>query len=380
MMKKLGARLLSAVMALSMLCGLLPAGALAADVDSDGTNTYTYASADMANETEALYTVTVKTSDEMENGSLTVIDQPDKTAEVTAVLEQKYDGELSPSVIDFSLQNEASNEITVPRNAEITVDFLIVSILGDPLFFQYENGTVRKLDVKKVASTDPRTAAFMSHYIMNVTSLENIVLLPTNSGAVTPKPEEPESYTQTYVSSDTMWAMEVTAASSLPEGTLSYTVNSSQNGDKELAQKVTTLLEKKYDGTIDPSVYEFTLTDSEGNAITLPEGSKITAKYKAPVLFADKILTFQYTGASVQKAELTKEEIENDTIQCYLCFEMDKLNDVAVLMDTGSFTPKKFSDMEKGRYYVTANLYVKGENNVVLPGITAYLTNPNLPS
>ena len=38
MMKKLGARLLSAVMALSMLCGLLPAGALAADEQlDDGT-------------------------------------------------------------------------------------------------------------------------------------------------------------------------------------------------------------------------------------------------------------------------------------------------------------------------------------------------------
>ena len=37
MMKKLGARLLSAVMALSMLCGLLPSGALAADAEDETT-------------------------------------------------------------------------------------------------------------------------------------------------------------------------------------------------------------------------------------------------------------------------------------------------------------------------------------------------------
>ena len=55
-----------------------------------------------------------------------------------------------------------------------------------------------------------------------------------------------------------------------------------------------------------------------------------------------------------------------------------------VFVDTTNLTEKNGNDdnntgLKPGAYTVTANMYVDGSDNEVLQGVTAYLTNPNVP-
>ena len=177
--------LIALILVLAMFLNLVPVSAFALDASAE-MNTYTFESDQKANPSEALYTATVQTAETLETGTLAYSNNTD-VDEVKELLAQKFDGTLQPSIFNFSLQNSEKDTITIPQDAKITLDFVYMHMMGDPLFFQYENGTVRELDVTKKASTLAATAAVMSHYIVDVTSLENIVLLPTNKGQVTPK-------------------------------------------------------------------------------------------------------------------------------------------------------------------------------------------------
>lgn len=131
MMKKIGSRLLSAVMALSMLCGLLPAGALAAGskeyTDDLGLVTLTVSSDD---ELPASATVTVSCvldadgeltdlfADDMATAPATE-EQTQQYNAISNLLSEKYTGDLSSNMHVYDVYAQ-SNDVAIAFPAKAT--------------------------------------------------------------------------------------------------------------------------------------------------------------------------------------------------------------------------------------------------------------------
>lgn len=106
-------------------------------------------------------------------------------------------------------------------------------------------------------------------------------------------------------------------------------------------------------------------------SLAMVAGSFSTAVYAAGEEFTDGT----EISAEQQESDLFLDTEENSSVQP---------EDFGIL-DAGqaSYTGSGYSDntlrFQPGTYTVTANLYVPGELNTQLPGVTAYMTNPNNP-
>lgn len=106
-------------------------------------------------------------------------------------------------------------------------------------------------------------------------------------------------------------------------------------------------------------------------SLAMVAGSFSTAVYAAGEEFTDGT----EISAEQQESDLFLDTEENRSVQP---------EDFGIL-DAGqaSYTGSGYSDntlrFQPGTYTVTANLYVPGELNTQLPGVTAYMTNPNNP-
>ncbi len=151
------------------------------------------------------------------------------------------------------------------------------------------------------------------------------------------------------------------------------------NDTEELAS-IQQLLEAKFEGQLHPVVYNLAIEDSGGEPIMMPADVQTTVTAQLATISGDPII-LHYANGSLQKLAVTKSDIGSG-LQANYTFTVEDLNGIILLNSMGvseKEEPKRFNDYAAGEYRITANLYVKGTNNQVLQGVTAYLTNPDLP-
>ncbi|THF83310.1 S-layer homology domain-containing protein [Cohnella fermenti] len=282
-------------------------------------------------------------------------------ADIQQLLQARYNGTLNFSVHDLALHSGV-NEIPLPEQAQATVTVRLATIAGDPYIYQYANGSLTKL----TAAKSDAGSAGAANYSFRTDGLSGIVLL-SSSGLT----EKINAYTRTYSDASGMFTAAVTSstAGALPEtGTLDMRMDT----DAGQTQAIRKLLGAKYSGTLNFAVYDAVLLNDQNEEVAWPSDAEsvVTAK-------TYQTTPFVFTYADGKLTKLATANAGSGTIYDYT-FQTKNLDNLVILNSSG-VTVNRFSDFAAGTYRITANLYVKGENNEVLPGVTAYLTNPDLP-
>lgn len=169
----------------------------------------------------------------------------------------------------------------------------------------------------------------------------------------------------------------VTSTSVLPEaGTVEYTDLS--ESDSATYARIGELLSQMYDGVSAYQVSKFQIKGNDGNYVDL-SGATIEVSNMSYVQTIPYV--FVYSNGELTKLESKQTQDPEFGIIYYYGYTTDNLDCIVTLSPTG-LTEKEQggqSEFEPGTYTVTANLYVDGKDNVVLPDTTAYLTNLKLP-
>lgn len=182
--------------------------------------------------------------------------------------------------------------------------------------------------------------------------------------------------TRTYSDGNDYFSIDVTGMSSaLPSvGTL----NVKTVADQTRLASIQGLLESQFDGTLNYSISDLSILTENGETVTLPNDAEITVNARLVSVMGDPYI-YQYKNEKLIACQLTKSDTGDASgLTANYSFKTDNLSNIVVLNSAG-LSAKRFSDFEAGEYQITANLYVKGENNQVLEGVTAYLTNPAIP-
>lgn len=147
---------------------------------------------------------------------------------------------------------------------------------------------------------------------------------------------------------------------------------------------VKTLLEDKYNGELSGNfqVVNVNATNVDGQNVTFPNDTTFTIKADAS-LIPTVTKAYVYDGDTLEETEVTFQPDETGLSYPYAFITVNALQPI-VLVNTTDLKEKTGGDdnddtLKPGAYTVTANMYVDGSDNEVLKGVTAYLTNPNVP-
>ena len=186
---------------------------------------------------------------------------------------------------------------------------------------------------------------------------------------------------------DDMWLTSLTvtgtAENAFAEGTVDAekeykgTNLAGEDAEGETYKAVSKILSEKYeDGFSLQTVRYKGVLDNEGNAIHFPEDAIYRVQEYIPSDWAG-LKVYKYTDGKL--TEMSDFEYADEICS----FTLEGLGDT-VYVFAGNLKEKSakgpaYGTFAEGTYTVTANLYIRGEDNNVLPGVTAYMTNPNLP-
>lgn len=147
---------------------------------------------------------------------------------------------------------------------------------------------------------------------------------------------------------------------------------------------VEALLKEKYTGDLAGNfqVININAADNNGEAATFPSDTVYSAQVEAS-LISTVTKAYVYDGDKLVETEVTFTPDETGLSYSYAFVTVNALQPI-VLVNTTDLTDKNGNDddntgLKPGAYTITANMYVDGSDNVVLKGVTAYLTNPNVP-
>ena len=409
--KKVGARLLSALMTLTLVLGLLPATALAA-----GSNSRAYdVSYDSFN--KPVVTVTAESNGDLpEDATFSASniyyytdfeaaydiypfdeateEQSNQYDAVKALLEEKYDGDISGKIQLVNVNQTAGADFP----ADTTFNVSAISVMNTNTIvtkaYVYDGD---KLEETDVAYKEAESISDYPRATVNVNSLQPIVFVDTTN--LTEKANS-KTYDVSYDSFNKP-VVTVTAESNgdLPEDATFSASNIYYYTDFEAAydiypfdeateeqsnqyDAVKALLEEKYDGDISGKIQLVNVNQTAGADFPADTTFNVSA---ISVMNTNTIVTkaYVYDGNKLEETEVTYKEAESISDYPRATVNINSLQPI-VFVDTTNLTEKNGNDdnntgLKPGAYTVTANMYVDGSDNEVLQGVTAYLTNPNVP-
>ena len=287
---------------------------------------------------------------------------------VEKALAEKYNGTLSFWTVEpKATYKESGKAVEWPEDVkfEITGNFGITSYLV-PMVFSWDGESLTKIeDVTEISD-----ATGMKPFSYEVSDISCLVWVdPTG---LTEKTQHQYSYQENTL------GLTLTAKSqgTLPNpNAVTFTADMIFSGDtyNEIQKKIN----EKYTGTPVFVVMDYKVTDKDGKAVTWPEDTEFVVN---GYLNSSQLpLIFSWDGTTLNKIDDVTDKGENTGIY-YFEYTTSNIRNMVWLSPDG-LTEKDNSQVElnEGHYTVSANMYVKGENNVVLNGTTAYLTNPGLP-
>ncbi len=348
-------------MLLSLLVSLFPASALAAGevTYTDGIGiTYKATSTQTLPEASAVRIAVDYTT--MLSG--------DTHDTVGKALAEKYNGTLSFWTVEpKATYTESGKAVEWPEDVkfEITGNFGITNYLV-PMVFSWDGESLTKIeDVTEISN-----ATGMKPFSYEVSDISCLVWVdPTG---LTEKTQHQYSY------QENSFGLTLTAKSqgTLPDpNAVTFTADMIFSGDTYNA--IQEKINEKYTGTPIFVVMDYQVTDKDGNAVTWPEDTEFVVN---GYLNSSQLpLIFSWDGTTLNKIDDVTDNGKN-TETYYFEYTTSNIRNMVWLSPDG-LTEKDNSQVElnEGHYTISANMYVKGENNVVLNGTTAYLTNPGLP-
>lgn len=147
--------------------------------------------------------------------------------------------------------------------------------------------------------------------------------------------------------------------------------------NNEVYKKVNSLLSSKYEAGYQFGTMTYKIVDENQNEISFPED----AEYSIPVysIWSKELKVFKYENDSLTEIKSVVQDDENDPD--FYTMTLNDLSGTYVMVAGTEKVPHgpAYGEIEAGTYTVSANMYIKGEDNTILPGTTAYMTNPNVP-
>ena len=357
--KKVGARLFSALMTLTLVLGLLPVTALAEEaVTKTYEEDYGFYAVTLSSETgtlpEGKVSYTIGNSRQPEN-----IPNVDVTGIKNAIL-QKYESAPEFEYTSLSIVTEDGKAAELPSDAEIQ-SVKVLTTEANPKVFTYANGTITEIEGVKYDS-DSFCVTFKPG------QLNDIIVMDADSLV---EKTTPQPVTKTYEEDYGFYAVTLSSESgTLPEGKVSYTIGNSRQPENIPNLDVTGIknaILQKYESAPEFEYTSLSIVTEDGKAAELPSDAEIQSV---------KVLTTEANPKVFTYANGTITEIEGvkyDSDSFCVTFKPGQLNDI-IVMDADSLVEKE-NQWKAGVYTVTADLYVDGEDNEVLKGVTAYLSN-----
>ena len=431
--KKVGARLLSALMTLTLVLGVLPATAWAEEVapaevieetteapaeeseaeepeaeapaeESKAIATFAEdSSADSQIETKIFSkrSFRLKVTDTAENiaklpeGSditkNTVEDEnisEDVKKRIKDFIDTSYtyDGDLNYSVMNFSLDDD-STSVDLPKTATLELGMTYNSTLDViPTVLCFDDNTIKVLETTDGEVKSEAGGYVVKWYDFQTETLSNIV---TVTNELTPK--EPSSTKETKTFSKNSYRLKVTDTSenlsTIPEGSSIYKTTI-KSVPEDVSQRIKDFIDASYtyEGDLTYAVADFTVGTSKTAPVDLPETATLELGMTYNSTSSEIPTVLCVDDDTIKVLETTDGEVASDAggiVVKWYDFQTKSLSNIVTVTTklTAKGDPSVLpSNLEKGKTYtVTANMYVPGDKNEVLTGTTAYLTNTNLP-
>ena len=294
---------------------------------------------------------------------------------VSKILSEKYEDGFSLQTVRYKgvLDNEG-NAIHFPEDAIYRVQEYIPSDWAGLKVYKYTDGKLTEMSDFEYADE-----------ICSFTLGELGDTVYVFAGNLEEKKPAGTEQSQEY--HDDMWLTSLTvtgtAENAFAEGTVDVekeykgTNLAGEDAEGETYKAVSKILSEKYeDGFSLQTVRYKGVLDNEGNAIHFPEDAIYRVQEYIPSDWAG-LKVYKYTDGKL--TEMSDFEYADEICS----FTLEGLGDT-VYVFAGNLKEKSakgpaYGTFAEGTYTVTANLYIRGEDNNVLPGVTAYMTNPNLP-
>ena len=288
--------------------------------------------------------------------------------EVSKLLDEKYEEGYDLETVKYNevVDNEG-NVITFPSDAKYQVQEGFTSTDSKLKLYKYTEGTL-------VEITEFEYESDVCSFTLDKLG-DTVYVFVGNL-----KEKKPVGTEQSQEYYDNLFTTSLTVTGTAEEAFAEGTLNAEKEysgAEGETYKEVSKLLDEKYEEGYDLETVKYNeVVDNEGNVITFPSD----AKYQVQEGFTStdsKLKLYKYTEGTL--VEITEFEYERDTCS----FTLEELGDT-VYVFAGNLKEKSakgpaYGTFAEGTYTVTANLYIRGEDNNVLPGVTAYMTNPNLP-
>ena len=294
---------------------------------------------------------------------------------VSKILSEKYEDGFSLQTVRYKgvLDNEG-NAIHFPADAIYRVQEYIPSEWVGLKVYKYTDGKLTEMSDFEYADE-----------ICSFTLGELGDTVYVFAGNLEEKKPAGTEQSQEY--HDDMWLTSLTvtgtAENAFAEGTVDAekeykgTNLAGEDAEGETYKAVSKILSEKYeDGFSLQTVRYKGVLDNEGNAIHFPADAIYRVQEYIPSEWVG-LKVYKYTDGKL--TEMSDFEYADEICS----FTLEGLGDT-VYVFAGNLKEKSakgpaYGTFAEGTYTVTANLYIRGEDNNVLPGVTAYMTNPNLP-
>lgn len=326
------------------------------------------------------------TADDFPEGSVSYSAENTENAtdvykEVDQALAKKYEAGYTFRTGKYEIVNEDGAKISFPSDTVFRITDFVDSAWDGIKAFRYSDGNLTEIkdaDIEdvgfiKMLTFESDTTDGIFVYAMGLN--EKVGEEHTNVYS------DPESYDITMI--------EVTGTSTenFPDGSLSC-VREGETAKGEHYDEIDEALASKYENGYQFMTNEFNIVDTTGNTITFPKDAVYTVTDFVPSEW-EKIQAFKYENGKFTEVE--NPEIVDVGFLKTVTFKTTAIDGIYVFTDgltakddsgdkdpEGEYGPA-YGKIEAGTYTVSANVYIKGENNTVLPGVTAYMTNPDLP-
>lgn len=316
---------------------------------------------------------------------------------VKTLLEDKYNGELSGNfqVVNVNATNVDGQNVTFPNDTTFTIKADASLIPTVTKAYVYDGDT---LEETEVTFQPDETGLSYPYAFITVNALQPIVLADTSNLTENVKQN---SVDYTYGEDHTSVKLTANSKESLPDSKdVTVTASNVYNYEGDLYElytfadpteeqtarynSVEALLKEKYTGDLAGNfqVISINAADNNGEAATFPSDTVYSAQVEAS-LISTVTKAYVYDGDKLVETEVTFTPDETGLSYSYAFVTVNALQPI-VLVNTTDLKEKTGGDdnddtLKPGAYTVTANMYVDGSDNEVLKGVTAYLTNPNVP-
>ena len=295
--------------------------------------------------------------------SVVAVDENEK-AEIANQLSERYEAE-SFSFDAVRLSIEGLDDL--PGDSEVSVWELGRTGNKQWAGFLYSDGTLSD----KTGQFELNQIAQANSYAFSNASLDSAFVVLDSTDL---KEHSSEKSNHVYLAADGSWVVEVkTASTDMPED--AYGSNPSLVGVEKVGDDERSAISRELSKSYDSQSFDFDAVRlSIGGLSSMPDDAEVS------VWALGRSSNRQWSGYAFSDGKLSA---AGEFGSYYLtgdnayAFAGASLDGAFVVLDATDL--KGYSALEAGTYTITANPYIKGTNNIVIPGLQVFLASPAFP-